>query len=57
MKILNDHLTSLQWIDTHTSQVAEKIQDAQRRSNERSSMGLGGVSDDFIPGASFRVIR
>lgn len=57
MKILNDHLTSLQWIDAHTSQVAEKIQDAQRRSNERSSMGLGGGADDFFPGQSFRAMR
>jgi len=54
VKILNDHLSSLQWIDTHTTQVAEKIQEAQRKGNERSSTGALGGEDDFFPSESYR---
>lgn len=53
VKILNDHLSSLQWIDTHTIQVAEKIQEAQKRGSERSSGVLGG-DDEFFSNISYR---
>ena len=55
VKILNDHLSSLQWIDAHTNQVAEKIEEAKRRGgvNAGGSM-LSGQDDDFFPNASYR---
>lgn len=56
VKILNDHLSSLQWIDSHTTQISEKIQEAQRKGNERSNASLGG-EDDFFPSASYRSVR
>ena len=52
---MNDHLSSLQWIDSHTTQVAEKIQEAQqKKSNDRSNVTMGGVDDDFFPNTSYR---
>ncbi|CCX31220.1 Similar to Nuclear pore glycoprotein p62; acc. no. Q63850, partial [Pyronema omphalodes CBS 100304] len=53
VKILNDHLSSLQWIDTHTTSVAEKIHDAQRKGNSAGASTMG-TEDDYFPSASIR---
>lgn len=56
VKILNDHLSSLQWIDSHTTDMAEKIQDAQKKSRDAAGGSMGG-DEDFFPSASYRSMR
>lgn len=60
VKILNEHLSSLQWIDTHTTEVIEKIQDAQKvqggtSGGDRKNVSTLDADSEFFPGRSYRM--
>lgn len=53
VRVLNNHLSSLQWIDAHTNSIQEKIQEAQKKAKENA--GNRFQEDDFLAShASFR---
>lgn len=56
VKILNDHLSSLQWIDSHTTAMAEKIQEAQKKTRDAAGGNMTG-DEDFFLNASYRSMR
>jgi len=48
VKVLNNHLSSLQWIDTHTTSIQEKIHEAEKQLKEGSVAGSRYSDDDFF---------
>lgn len=57
---MNEHLSSLQWIDTHTTQVIEKIKDAQMKGGasggDRKNVSTLDADSEFFPGQSYRSV-
>lgn len=46
MRVLNGHLTQLQWIDANASTLQAKVTAAQKSSNNMASHYAGGENDN-----------
>ena len=46
MRVLNDHLTQLQWIDQNATLLQAKVAEAQKLGQSVGSNGYGGLEND-----------